>query len=163
MPLGINMRMIYYIILLSILFGFGCAGVDGSAWTVKDSWYNAPKEKNLVPWNWAEKEFYETKQATQKEAQALLEKRQIVKISIGQLNYFAKQQVQAVENYAFYIVRGVFLNEETGGFSIFIEGKRLWVYHGSLGHFPVPMKRKALIVSLDQMPDEVFVTCMMDE
>jgi hypothetical protein len=158
-----RMKFIKYITLISLVFLLGCIAQDRSAWTDKDTWYNAPTDNGLEPWNWDEKQFYEVKPASQKEVQYLLNEKQIIQIPLKQANKFSKQQIQKVENYDYFLVRGVFLNEYTGSFIIYSKGKQLWIYHGSLGHSPVSMKRKALIVALDQMPDEIFVTCMMDE
>jgi hypothetical protein len=143
----------------------GCTGLPRyrDPWTVKDSWYNKPEDKGLVWWDWEEQIVYEVDQSSQQDAQSLLAEKQITKLTIEQVNRLTGTEVEEIENHDFYLVRGVFLNEGTGEFVIYSNGKQLWVYHGSLGRSPVAMKRKALIVALDQMPDEVFVTCMMDE
>jgi hypothetical protein len=62
-----------------------------------------------------------------------------------------------------YLTRGVYLNRDTGRFSVYILADQLVVHHGSLGSGPSSMKRQALVLQLDQSPAEVFVTCSMAE
>lgn len=157
------MKVIRYIILISLFLFIACIGYERKAWTVKDTWYNAPMENGLVPWDWKENKIYEVKPELQNEAQSLLNEKQITQITLDQVNYFSGKELKNIAAYDFYLIRGVFLNEGTGYFSVYSKEKQVWVYHGSLGHSPVPMKRKALIVVLDEMPDIIFVTCMMDE
>lgn len=60
-----------------------------------------------------------------------------------------------------FLVRAVFLNRDTGGFTVTPVWSDLLVEHGSLGRSAVPMKRQALIVRLPQKPETVFVSCSM--
>ena len=146
-----------------MVFSFGCDTENRNAWTIKDSWYHEPDETGLTPWDWNEIKYYEIKPNLQNEAQAILKDSQIIEISNKELIYFSDQPIQISGSKKMYLVRGVFLNEGTGSFSIYSKGNQLWVYHGSLGHNPVPMKRKALVIALNQKPVEIFITCMMDE
>jgi hypothetical protein len=58
-----------------------------------------------------------------------------------------------------YLVRALYFQKATGGFSVCILRNKLLVEHLSLGHHWVPMKRSALVVFLKTRPEHVYVTC----
>jgi hypothetical protein len=60
-----------------------------------------------------------------------------------------------------FVVRALYLQKATGGYSVKACGGRLLVHHGSLGHHAVPMRRAALLVELEEPPAEVFVSCSL--
>jgi hypothetical protein len=62
-------------------------------------------------------------------------------------------------------VRGIFLNEDTGGYAItyYPKDNYIIVCHASLGRGPFPMERQALMVYLDHEPKQVYVTCALAE
>lgn len=62
-----------------------------------------------------------------------------------------------------YLVRGLYLNEGTGAFSVYFRDTTLWVVHGSLGKHAVPMKRRPLVVFLEHVPTKVYVSVRMAE
>jgi hypothetical protein len=62
-----------------------------------------------------------------------------------------------------YLVRGLVLQEATGGFSVFQEGSTLWVSHGCLGGGPTSMKRRPIIILLEQEPKVVYLSVSMAE
>ncbi len=62
-----------------------------------------------------------------------------------------------------YLVRGLYLNEGTGAFSVYVRDTTLWVVHGSLGKHAVPMKRRPLVVFLEHVPTKVYVSVRMAE
>jgi len=62
-----------------------------------------------------------------------------------------------------YLVRALVLNEATGGFSLYLDGDDLCVFHGSLGHSPVPMTRHPVVVYLERPPKRVLVDVSMAE
>lgn len=64
---------------------------------------------------------------------------------------------------AFFLVRCLYLNRDTGHFSATFDGTNLFVHHGSLGHSAVLMKRQPLIVALPKPPSHVYVTVSMAE
>jgi len=71
---------------------------------------------------------------------------------------------QGPESSKLYLVRAVSLNEGTGAFRVtLLPSADIVVTHDSLGHYPVPMKRRPIIVELDSPPRNVYVTCSMAE
>ena len=62
-----------------------------------------------------------------------------------------------------YLVRGLYLYEGTGAFSVYFRDTTLWVAHGSLGKHAVPMKRRPLVVFLEHAPTKVYVSVWMAE
>lgn len=157
------MKPLTYFFIVLFVFGLGCMNSKRVSWTVIDTWYKAPQEKRLQPYGWPEMAAYEVIPSFQKKAQLLLRKKQVIRITPYEARLFLGRDVLKEENQELYLIRGVFLNEGTGDFSIYAKDKRVWVCHGSLGNAPVPMKRKALVVSLEHVPEELFVTCIMDE
>ncbi len=59
------------------------------------------------------------------------------------------------------LLRSVVLFEHTGGFSVGVHERSVHVHHGSLGHGPAPMSRRAIVAVLPTLPDEVFLSCSM--
>lgn len=107
--------------------------------------------------------FHEVASSLQPKAQNLLKQKSIVALSLAQAKTFTSGQFKQVKGKRPYLVRAVYLNKETGAFSVFLHGKKLVVSHNSLGRSAVPMKRQALVVYLSAQPTEVFVICGMDE
>jgi hypothetical protein len=62
-----------------------------------------------------------------------------------------------------YLVRALYLNEGTGQFSASFKDSTLSVFHGSLGHHAVPMKRRPLVIFLEKAPTRVYVSVSMAE
>jgi hypothetical protein len=62
-----------------------------------------------------------------------------------------------------YLVRGLVLNEGTGGFFVHFENGELSVAHASLGHSMVPTKRRPIVVYLESSPTHVCVGVSMAE
>jgi len=154
------MKQIPTIIFLFTAILFGCTIGNQSSWSHKDSWYHEPSVAGLTPWEWKQINFVEVDAAEQKEAQFLLTSSPLTELSKDQSEKFASYFSDSSN---LYLVRSVYLNEGTGKFSVYKFNNKLWVYHGSLGHSSAPMKRKALVIALDRVPSEIYVTCSMDE
>ncbi len=137
--------------------------LSDNPWTETDSWYRESTKQGLTPWDWIISDYFIVSELAQAEAQSLLEENAAVGITSDQVARFLGKAVQPPSGTKFFLLRGVALNESTGNFSVFYQGRLVWVYHGSLGKRPAPMKRRALIAALNSQPQEVFVTCMMDE
>ncbi|MHC4196028.1 MAG: hypothetical protein ACYSYU_07310 [Planctomycetota bacterium] len=158
------MKLSHMILILVFIFCvFSCSVNNRRAWTTMDSWYKAPQEENLTPWTWNIIEHFEVEPEMKNKAQMLLLSEPIVGISQQQAFDFIGKTIVKPNGTEFYLVRGVALNEGTGSFSVYYHENRLWVYHGSLGKEPVPMKCKALVTYLSNKPSDIFVTCGMDE
>ncbi len=134
-------------------------------WSTQDSWYKTPTSG--IDWSHEERfvevKFQEVTGATEPKAESLLKQKSIVQLSLAQARTFTGNQFKPTKAKRPYLVRAVYLNKETGGFSVFLDGNKLIVSHDSLGHSAVPMKRQALVVSLSAQPSQVFVTCGMAE
>ncbi len=93
----------------------------------------------------------------------LLDGTPCLEISAEKAGYFLCKEYNAPPGTKPFLVRAVFLNRGTGAFSAYFTADSLKVEHGSLGKSAVPMKRQALVVSLERLPKEVFVDCDMCE
>mgnify|MGYP006967014877 CR=1 FL=1 len=60
-----------------------------------------------------------------------------------------------------YLVRAVILNEGTGGYFAYWLDSALVIGHGSLGRYPVPMKRHPVIIFLEKEPTALFTEVSM--
>lgn len=134
-------------------------------WSTQDSWYKM--STSGIDWSHEERivdvKFQEVTGATEPKAESLLKQKPIVRLSVAQAKTFTGGQFKPTKGKQPYLVRAVYLNKGTGAFSVFLNGKKLIVSHGSLGHSAVPMKRQALVVNLSAQPSQVFVTCEMAE
>lgn len=97
------------------------------------------------------------------EAETMLSDVGCVELSPEQVHHFLGRSLSPVPGNKPYLVRGVYLNPATGGFSVKVLDDKLRVHHSCLGSSAVPMKRQALIVQLERMPKEVYVGCSMAE
>lgn len=157
------MKLIPIILLSFILISSGCATSNRSAWTTKDSWYSYPDKRISAAWEFEEIAFSEVKYKYEADAIKLLESSQIHEISKEKMLEFAQTPLKYNKNMNFYLVRALYLNKGTGGFSVSAQGNQLWVSHGSLGHSAVPMSRTALVIALKEKPQDIYITCSMDE
>jgi len=140
----------------------GCR--DERAWTSADSWYNPPPSEIYPLSGWKTLDYTQIHQVTaaqQPAAEALLENAAILELTPQQAAELTGQPLADHPTTKPYLTRGVYLNR--GGFSIHFKDQQLLVSHDSLGHGPAPMKRQALVLQLNRLPQEVFVTCSMAE
>jgi hypothetical protein len=96
------------------------------------------------------------------EAERLVSDAGVVGLTQPQAERFLAKSVTLREGQSLYLVRGIFLNPY-GRFKVYTKDGWVWVTHGSLGKRPLPMKRQALVLQLQQAPTRVFVTCTMAE
>lgn len=155
----------------------GCSHSNGNKQpfiSPKDSWYKAPpastvakiREKDYLQ----ESEFCIVDSVMQATAINLLRSTSSVCLNKAKAALFCsrndnKRTIEKASSKGTtpYLVRGLFLNESTGAYSVIRLPNALWIDHGSLGKNPVKMKRQALIVFIKQQPKQVFVTCSMAE
>jgi hypothetical protein len=97
------------------------------------------------------------------DAQRLLEEVSSVALADQQAAEFIGDALPDLPGTRPYLTRGVLLNRETGGFTVYTSGDQLVVYHRSLGTSTAPMSRQSLVVQLEQDPAEIFVACSMAE
>jgi hypothetical protein len=154
-----NVEFLACLILVVALAG--CAA--GPGWASEDSWYEPPPEGSLRgPGEVLERaRIHEVLDSKEADAEALLEKVAILELKDAQATAFTGEPLPQVPGTRAYLVRGVYLSEGTGSFSATVYDGQLVVFHGSLGSGGYTMKRQALVIQLEQPPDEVFVTCSM--
>jgi hypothetical protein len=146
---------------LSVLAAGGCR-LDERAWTKADSWYR-PTDGRAVARDGAELPVHEVQEGRIPAACSRLENASWVTLEPDDASDLVGTALTPAAGQQFYLVRAVFLNRGTGGFSAWRANECLYVHHGSLGHFPVPMKRTALVLELDRAPKDVYISCSMAE
>ena len=158
--LRMNIKVLFACILLSGIL-IGCR--DQRSWTTEDSWYRPPPSGTSF-WKWAKLDrarIHEVIESKQSAAESLLQNVAIVELTDQQAAELIGQALPEAPGTKPYLARGVYLNRETGGFSVYILEDQLLIRHSSLGSSPLPMKRQALVLQLEHSPAEVFVTCTM--
>lgn len=136
------------------------------AWTDQDSWYTGPPSREEPYWSSPELDrsrVHEVLESREAEAEALLQDVPATALTDGQAADLIGQPLPDVPGTTPYLVRGLYLNRGTGQFLVYVSGERLTVHHASMGSRTVPMKRQALVLQLEQSPEEVFVFCSMAE
>ena len=144
---------------------YGCTS-DRRAWTTQDSWYNAPPPETPRRGEWEQLDrarIHEVLESRELQAEELLQDVSIVEVTAEQAAELIGATLPDQPDTQPYLTRGVYLNGGTGSFSVYLLEDQLLVHHGSLGHRAVPMKRQALVLQLEQEPQDVFVTCSMAE
>jgi hypothetical protein len=139
----------------------GC--ISRRAWTTEDSWYNPPSQGALVGQGQTldRARMHEVVESRHAEAEELLEDVSIGELSDEQAAGFIGQELPEAAGTKPYLTRGVYLARGTGSFSVTVYEDRLVVHHGSLGSGGYPMSRQTLVLQLERIPAEVFVTCSM--
>jgi hypothetical protein len=146
--------------------GPGSSSTSHRAWTSEDSWYTGLPPEGPLYWTWPELDrsrIHEVIEWLEPQAEELLQDASIVELSSEQAAEFIGEALPELSGTKPYLTRGVYLNRETGSFSVYILEGQLLVYHGSLGRSAVPMTRQALVLQLEHKPTEVFVACRMAE
>jgi hypothetical protein len=157
-----------HVLVLSLLIAVGCGSgdlrasslVDSSTFSSVDSWYAPrPIDADFTP---LAKECYAVvTEPLQPEAQAALTEVPAKRVSADDAARFAGGPLP--DGKVYVILRAVVLNEETGAFYLGVRGRAVHIQHGCLGRHAVPMRRKAIIAVLPEMPDAVYVDCSMLE
>lgn len=80
----------------------------------------------------------------------------IVEITPDLVGFYTGLKLEDTEKGKFYLVRALFGNGGTGGFSVFTCGEDLLVSHHSLGNAKKP-NETALIIRLETFPNHVYV------
>lgn len=153
-----------HILLATLLFVVAfCACAGNRAWTHIDPWYAEPEM--ALPWDAAlEYELISSVPSAELElAEQLLESRPWRRLSVAEVAGLLGKDANIPTGKPLYLLRAVYLNAETGGFSVLHKDGIVHVHHSSLGRRAVPMKRGAVIVPLKGDPESVYVTCSMDE
>jgi len=110
--------------------------------------------------------------ASQAEAIRLLSDSPVVELSDKDLKTFAPTFQSPTDGLKRYLIRGVFVQGRdrkpmgTGSFETYHQGKNVLVYFGCFGRSSWRswgMGKGPLVIWLPFKPEEVFVTCSMDE
>jgi hypothetical protein len=166
-PLGKNRNMPklaipLQIFLLALSLG-GCKD-HGGASTV-DSWARARApgldfgKGNQLD----DSRIHQVPEAMETGAEALLVDVSCIELTAEQAEKTLGRKLPEIPGTKPYLTRGVYLNRGTGHFRVTMLDDNLGVFHGSLGHHAVPMKRQALVLQLERIPKEVYVSCHMAE
>jgi len=108
-------------------------------------------------------DWAQVKASTSYEAERRLAGSEFVLISDEDANRYLAAPLKAGASLKLFLVRGLYLNRDTGHFIVTFDGKDLFVFHGSLDRSAVPMKRQPIIVALPTPPLHVYVTASMAE
>lgn len=133
---------------------------DGRAFTTADPWYAPPDSFD----GWSEiggDEFAPVADPHQIEAQDMLADVSAKEITADEALRLTGWPPNGEGVYV--LLRAVVLNEGNGVFDVSTRGQDVHVSHASLGRGPLPMKRKAIVARLREVPKAVYVSCGMDE
>lgn len=153
------------LLALALFAAKGAAQDSNGRWTTKDAWYRLPlngfdyEKAREVP----RQNFHQVTTGRWATAQPMLQSQVIVPLSMAQARGLTAQKFVAPKGTKPFLVRAVYLNAGTGGFSVSQLGQRLMVYHMCLGGRAVPMKRWALVVFLKSRPTQLFTEVSMAE
>jgi hypothetical protein len=153
--------------LLALLVGGVGGCFDGRSFTTIDSWYNPPPPKELAPRLWTDLPPENVRivlPEREEAAETMLSETAAREVTPETAAELTGRPSQTPGGLRCVLVRGVYLNRRLGSFWVRIDNRnRLWVGHGSMGAFPVPMKRQAIVVQMSEMPTAVFVSCDMTQ
>jgi hypothetical protein len=114
-------------------------------------------------WTWEQVDgqlVHEVAESKAGEAEKMLEYAPLIPICSEQAGELIAWTLSDLPGRQTYLVRGLLL-DRGGRFSVYAQGQKLAVHHGTLGSGPRRMQRQALVVQLDQAPAEVYVFCSM--
>ncbi len=154
-------------LLLVIIAGCGkMSGGSADAWTTQDSWYRAPE--NDLLWQLYDSpldraRFAPVQESSRAVAEELLRDGPFVKIEAEKAKELLGSEVASEDDGEYYLLRGLYLQEGTGSFTVYAREGQVLVHHGCLGRSPVPMNRTAVVARLPAPPTDVYTMCTMDE
>jgi hypothetical protein len=155
------MKIIVSIMLLISIVG--CSPHSRSAWSKQDTWYHPPTEWGAGPYNLPQVPYYEVPAEQQAMAESLLEASPAIELSDIQVQKLLGESSNKPKLVSYFLVRSVVLYESTGKYAVYLGKNELWVTHNCLGKTPPPMKRRSLVVPLEEQPHTIYVICGMDE
>ena len=140
-----------------------CSARSGNGmWTTVNSWYRpAPANLDFGDDEVPHHDVRPITKATWPQAQTLLKSKIGVSLSVQQARYFVGKDFKFSKGKTPFLVRAVYLNADTGNFAVYRRGDAIEVFHGCLGASPVPMKRWALVVFLNNSPKAAYADCGM--
>lgn len=145
----------------------GCI-LDHRAASSTNSWFHPPPRQfwgdSTRPADLDRSQIHPVSQAKESEAEERLATQSAVELTEQEASAFTDQGFQRTPGTKPYLVRGVYLNWGTGQFNVHVlSGNDIIVGHFSLGHYAVPMQRRAVVLELEHPPRNIYVTCGMTE
>ena len=160
----IDFRIFRFVLSISLL-SIGCA--DRRAYKTPDSWFNPPPLTDPAANDRLDGSRISEVLARQ---EAFCEERLADKPFVPLTDAEAEkliglpQRVGTSKDTRPYLIRGVYLIHGTGVFDVYrLPGGDIFVYHECIGDHAVVMRRRSLIVQLDEPPRHVYVACKMNE
>lgn len=133
-----------------------------------DSWYTkghpSGPELTRLGTSWkplGEKLVYEVRAEARAEAVAMLDSEPLREIGVEKAAELIGFDPPSGERKRICLVRGVVLDRRTGRFTVYVQGRELFVHHECRGSKAMPMERQPLVVVLEDRPEAVWVGCDM--
>jgi hypothetical protein len=143
-----------YLLLVVMLVGCG----QSRAQSTPDPWYRAPPAGDLSYWQWPELDparIHQVAETRQAEAQEMLDDVALVELTARQAADLVGGTLPDAAGTTLYLTRSLYRNPGTGRYAVYVLEDRLLVHHGSLGTGTWPMRRRALVLQLEQSPNSV--------
>ena len=158
---GVAVRAVVMSVL--VLIATACSGRGAASDT--DSWCAAPPSDLSLPAQWEELDQNRLRIVHgQLLGQAVDLLDQVIWMPISPVQAQEMTDMPFDGSGGFYLVRGLYLNWETEGFTARVLDGRVWISHRSAqGAGAVPMKRQPVVVKLDAAPTQIYVTCSTTE
>jgi hypothetical protein len=139
--------------MLGLLFSSYAVATGPDAWLqpLPQSLRSAPNQERI-----SEELFFEVQASKEGAAESYLAQKPIIPQTQDNVRWYGQRRFQCPEGATPYLVRAVYVNGGTGGFSVSRIGTSLVVSHGSLGH-NYGAHRSALIVCLTSQPTDVYI------
>ena len=139
--------------MFGLLFSSYALAAGPEAWLrpLPRSLRNAPGEERI-----SEELFFEVQASKEGTAETHLAKEQIIPQTQDDIRWYGQRRFQCPTGATPYLVRAVYINGGTGGFSVSRVGTSLVISHGSLGH-NYGAHRSALVVCLTFQPTDVYI------
>lgn len=138
---------------------------DRMARTGEDGWYR-PVDSSFAEAEWEripDEQVWEVRDSLQARMQERLAEHPVVPLSRQEAAAAVEGDKAGGDSLKPYLVRALYLNYGTGGFSLYRSGTNLLAVHGSLGKSAVPMKRRALVLLLPVPPQKLYIEVFMAE
>jgi hypothetical protein len=134
------------------------ASISQSTEMQKDLWYEKPSDFRSFTKTELGINFVDSVHVD--EAIRLLDGESFVELTQTKANYFVGRDLSTDGKYI--LIRALNYAQNFSGYSIYRMGDRLWVYHGVLSKSN-EMHRFALVLSVEEVPGKVYVSCSVSE
>jgi hypothetical protein len=155
-------RLAATLLLPAALCTLAACATEQRAWTRTDPWFHPPEQGNDIvrragtPVPWAE-----VRPGARLQAAALLESQQIVELTPQQRAQFLDAPL-GDPGAKLFLVRAVYVNWDTGHFSVLTDGRDLLVFHRSIARTTGQMGRWPLVVALPEKPANIYILAVLE-